>query len=125
MLHQPDRLVESGDGRQSHRRDKGVPAQARRRSTAANPAPEHHLICDGNGTPIYVLTSGANVPDISRALDLLDGYPPIAGRPGRPRCPLTKAAHSSPACRLARRCRRSAVVDPPTVVSTCRRGKPE
>jgi hypothetical protein len=32
-----------------------------------------------------VLTSGANVPDISRALDLLDGYPPIAGRPGRPR----------------------------------------
>ena len=31
------------------------------------------------------MTSGANVPDISRALDLLDGYPPIAGRPGRPR----------------------------------------
>jgi transposase len=25
------------------------------------------------------------VPDISRAVDLLDGYPPIAGRPGRPR----------------------------------------
>ena len=43
------------------------------------------MICDGNGTPIYVLTSGANVPDISRAIDLLDGYPPIAGRPGRPR----------------------------------------
>ncbi|GAA3950794.1 hypothetical protein GCM10022629_74180 [Amorphoplanes auranticolor] len=43
------------------------------------------MICDGNGTPIYVLTSGANVPDISRALDLLDCYPPIAGRPGRPR----------------------------------------
>ena len=32
-----------------------------------------------------MLTSGANVPDISRALDLLDCYPPIAGRPGRPR----------------------------------------
>lgn len=32
-----------------------------------------------------MLTSGANVPDISRAIDLLDGYPPIAGRPGRPR----------------------------------------
>ena len=49
------------------------------------PGSRHHLICDGNGTPIYVLTSGANVPDISRALDLLDGYPPIAGRRGRPR----------------------------------------
>ena len=34
---------------------------------------------------MLVLTSGANVPDISRALDLLDGYPPIAGRRGRPR----------------------------------------
>ncbi|AGL14837.1 transposase, IS4 family protein [Actinoplanes sp. N902-109] len=32
-----------------------------------------------------MLTSGANVPDISRAIDLLDGYPPIAGRHGRPR----------------------------------------
>ncbi|MEV4642898.1 hypothetical protein AB0J80_36710 [Actinoplanes sp. NPDC049548] len=42
-------------------------------------------MCDGNGTPIYVLTSGANVPDIKRARDLLDCYPPIAGRPGRPR----------------------------------------
>jgi hypothetical protein len=31
------------------------------------PGSKHHLICDGNGTPIYVLTSGANVPDISRA----------------------------------------------------------
>ena len=49
------------------------------------PGSKHHLICDGNGTPIYVLTSGANVPDISRAIDLLDGAPAIAGRPGRPR----------------------------------------
>ncbi len=32
-----------------------------------------------------MLTSAANVPDISRALDVLDGYPPIAGRRGRPR----------------------------------------
>ncbi|MGA5301791.1 transposase [Nucisporomicrobium flavum] len=49
------------------------------------PGSKHHLICDGNGTPMHVLTSSANVPDISRALDLLDCYPPIAGRPGRPR----------------------------------------
>jgi transposase len=32
-----------------------------------------------------VITSGANVPDISRATDLLDGVAPIAGRRGRPR----------------------------------------
>jgi hypothetical protein len=34
-------------------------------------------------TRYWVLTSGANVSDFSRALDLLDGYPPIAGRPRR------------------------------------------
>jgi transposase len=32
-----------------------------------------------------VLTSGANVPDISRAIDLIDGSPAIGGRRGRPR----------------------------------------
>ena len=32
-----------------------------------------------------VLTTGANVPDISKAVDLLDAVPPVAGRPGRPR----------------------------------------
>jgi transposase len=49
------------------------------------PGSKHHLICDGNGTPVHVLTSGTNVPDVSRAVDLLDGAPAIAGRPGRPR----------------------------------------
>jgi transposase len=32
-----------------------------------------------------VLTTGANVPDISKAIDLLDAVAPVAGRPGRPR----------------------------------------
>jgi transposase len=32
-----------------------------------------------------VLTSAANVPDICRAVDLLDLFPPVAGRAGRPR----------------------------------------
>jgi transposase len=72
----------------SHIDAKREPEQAHRRSTAASPARSTYLICDGNGTPIYVLTSAANVPDISRALDLLACYPPIAGRPGRPRAPL-------------------------------------
>jgi transposase len=45
------------------------------------------------------------VPDISRAVDLLDGYPPIAGRPGRPRrrfaTLLADKAYSSEAFRRA------------------------
>ena len=52
-----------------------------------------------------MLTSGANVHDISRALDLLDCYPPIAGRPGRPRrrfdVLLADKAYSSEAFRQA------------------------
>ncbi len=43
------------------------------------------MICDGYGTPLKVLTTGANAPDISRAVELLDAVAPIAGRPGRPR----------------------------------------
>src|SRR4051794_37832614 len=64
---------------------KGVPAQVRRRSTAASPAASTSQICDGHGTPLQVLTTAANVPDISKAVDLLDAVPPVAGRPGRPR----------------------------------------
>ncbi|GAA2569252.1 hypothetical protein GCM10010435_48960 [Winogradskya consettensis] len=52
-----------------------------------------------------MLTSGANVPDIGRALDLLDGYPPIAGLRGRPRrrftALLADKAYSSEAFRQA------------------------
>ena len=32
-----------------------------------------------------MLTTGGNVPDISKAVELLDAVPPVAGRPGRPR----------------------------------------
>ena len=32
-----------------------------------------------------MFTTGGNVTDVSTALDLVDGIPPVAGRPGRPR----------------------------------------
>ncbi|MGW4948559.1 hypothetical protein ACWEOZ_44010 [Actinoplanes sp. NPDC004185] len=59
---EPDRLVTCGDGRQSHRREEGGAGTGPSPVNRAKPGSEHHLICDGNGTPIYVLTSGANVP---------------------------------------------------------------
>lgn len=46
---------------------------------------KHHLICDGRGTPLRVITTGANVNDVTQTLALVDGIPPVAGRPGRPR----------------------------------------
>lgn len=43
------------------------------------------MICDGKGTPFTVITTAANVNDVTQALALVDGIPPVAGRPGRPR----------------------------------------
>ncbi|MGW5619677.1 transposase [Streptomyces olivaceus] len=46
---------------------------------------KHYVICDGRGTPLHFITTAANVNDITQALILVDGIPPVAGRPGRPR----------------------------------------
>ncbi|WP_371930471.1 transposase [Streptomyces poriferorum] len=43
------------------------------------------MICDGRGTPLKVITTAANVNDVTQILTLVDGIPPVAGRPGRPR----------------------------------------
>jgi hypothetical protein len=97
------------------------------RGQARFPAPQ--LICDSNGTPIYVLTSGANVSDIGRAVDLLDGYPPIAGRPGRPRhrldTLLAAKGYSSEAFRRACRARHRPIIPQPKTVGIKRPGQAE
>ncbi|MEU2269777.1 IS5 family transposase [Streptomyces olindensis] len=46
---------------------------------------KHHLICDGKGTPSKVITTAANVNYVTQTLALVDGIPPVAGKPGRPR----------------------------------------
>ncbi|MFI6337382.1 IS5 family transposase, partial [Streptomyces sp. NPDC050535] len=46
---------------------------------------KHHLICDCLGTPLTVITTAANVNDVTQTLALVDGTPSVAGRPGRPR----------------------------------------
>jgi hypothetical protein len=45
---------------------------------------KHHLIVDGNGTPLNVILTGANRHDSTQLMPLLDGMPAIAGRRGRP-----------------------------------------
>jgi IS5 family transposase len=57
------------------------PSPVDRRKTGS----KHHLICGGRGTPLKVITTAANVNDVTQALALVDGIPPVAGRPGRPR----------------------------------------
>ncbi|WP_425385660.1 transposase [Streptomyces marokkonensis] len=40
---------------------------------------------DGRGTPLKVITTAANVNDVTQTLALVDGIPPVAGRRGHPR----------------------------------------
>ncbi len=54
-----------------------MPGSGQMRNTTA--------ICDRRGTPLKVITTAANVNDVTRTLALVDGIPPVAGRPGRPR----------------------------------------
>lgn len=79
------RLVTGLRGRLAHPCEKGGadtgPSPVDRRKTGS----KHHLICDGRGTPLKVITTAANVNDVTQTLALVDGIPPVAGRPCRPR----------------------------------------
>ncbi|WP_106437899.1 MULTISPECIES: IS5 family transposase [Kitasatospora] len=57
------------------------PSPVDRRKTGS----KHHLISDGGGIPFHVITTAANVNDVTLTLDLVDGIPPVAGRVGHPR----------------------------------------
>ncbi|MFG2409088.1 IS5 family transposase [Streptomyces brevispora] len=72
-------------GRLPRPREKGGaatgPSPVDRRKTGS----KHHLVCDGRGTPFRVITTAANVNDITQTLALVDGIPAVAGRVGHPR----------------------------------------
>ena len=72
-------------GRLPRPREKGGadtgPSPVDRRKTGS----KHHLYCDGRGTPLKVITTAANINDITQTLALIDGIPPVAGRRGHPR----------------------------------------
>ncbi|MEV4049275.1 transposase [Streptomyces sp. NPDC049744] len=54
------------------------PSPVDRRKTGS----KHHLNRDGRGTPLQVITTAANVNDVTQSLALVDGIPPVTGRPG-------------------------------------------
>ncbi|WP_106974227.1 IS5 family transposase [Kitasatospora phosalacinea] len=66
---------------------------AKKRGEATGPSPvdrrktgsKHHVISDGGGIPFHVITTAANVNDVTLTLGLVDNIPPVAGRVGRPR----------------------------------------
>ncbi|KUN38383.1 transposase [Streptomyces olivochromogenes] len=68
------------------------------------------MICDGRGIPLHVITTAAKVNDITQTLNLVDGIPPVVGRPGRrrrrPESVLGDKAYDSRAVRRELQCRR-------------------
>jgi transposase len=70
-----------------------LPRQGAQRGLATGPSPvdrgrtssKHHLITDGHGTPLAVISTGGNRNDVTQLLPLLDAIPPVRGRRGRPR----------------------------------------
>jgi transposase len=48
---------------------------------------KHHLVVDGQGTPLAAVLSGAKRNDCKLLEEALDAIPPVRnGKPGRPRC---------------------------------------
>ncbi|GGU17933.1 hypothetical protein GCM10010289_44480 [Streptomyces violascens] len=46
---------------------------------------KHHSIYDRRGTSLRVITTAANINDVTQTFNLVDGILPVAGRTGRPR----------------------------------------
>ena len=46
---------------------------------------KHHVVTDATGVPLNTSTTAANQHDVTQLLPLIDGIPPVAGKPGRPR----------------------------------------
>jgi transposase len=49
------------------------------------PGSKHHVVTDANGVPLHATLTGANRHDSTQLLPLVDGVPPVAGKPGHPR----------------------------------------
>lgn len=78
------------------------PSPVDRRKTGS----KHHLICDGRGTPFKVITTAANVNDVTQTLALVDAIPPVASPRRRPDALLGDKGYDSNAHRNDLRQRR-------------------
>ena len=49
------------------------------------PGSKHHLLTDANGIPLAAILTGANTPDVTQLIPLMDAIPRVRGKRGRPR----------------------------------------
>lgn len=45
---------------------------------------KHHVAVDAGGVPLATKLTGANAPDVTQLLELVEGIPAIGGKPGAP-----------------------------------------
>lgn len=48
------------------------------------PGSKHHVLTDAHGVPLNLIVTAANRHDVTQLLPLVDGVPPVAGKPGHP-----------------------------------------
>jgi len=63
----------------------GVEGSGPNPTDRGRPGVKQHAVVDGNGIPLAVDATPANVPEVKELLSVVDGIEPVAGRPGRPR----------------------------------------
>jgi transposase len=49
------------------------------------PGSKHHILTDANGIPLSDTLTGANRHDVTQLILLVDGIPPVGGKPGHPK----------------------------------------
>src|SRR3972149_6451003 len=86
------RIAPTGPARSGARRGRQclAPRAARGKKTGPTPTDrrkagsKHHVLTDANGIPVVARLTSANRHDVTQLLPLVDGIPPLRGRPGRP-----------------------------------------
>jgi transposase len=63
----------------------GVEGSGPNPTDRGRPGVKHHIIVDGNGIPLVVDRTPANVPDINHLRPMVASLPEVGGKPGRPR----------------------------------------
>jgi transposase len=63
----------------------GVEGSGPNPTDRGRPGVKHHVITDANGIPLAADVTGANAPDVTELLPLVDGIGPVGGKPGRPK----------------------------------------
>jgi transposase len=73
----PDRLVPSGRGQLACAGQRGGEQTGPSPVDRSRPGSKHHLIVDGNGTPLAIALTGAHRHDVTQLTELVDRVPPI------------------------------------------------